>query len=318
MCNTSYRTITYDKWVNPMKYNDNNEETFFLDGLSEEDINNFSSYDLSDLEKYMIDKFNENTQDGDSLWDDEPKAEQSDNHNSKAKNDKKSGVKINSVHKGHRERVLQKFINHGFVPFTDYEVLEFLLFYAIPYKDTNVLAHRLIDKFGSIKAVMEAEHFELASVNGIGDRAAALIVMLRELYKYISTSQYTNDILYTSEVSGEFCINYFKNHVEENFILISTDLKRRIKCIDVISRGNETETAFYPRNVVKAVVKNRAACVILAHNHPGNNAEPSSNDLIITEKIANLLRGLGVTVIDHIICSGNKYISFSDKGYLKN
>lgn len=304
-----------------MKYKDVDVEKFFLDGLSEEELDKFTSYELSDLEKYIVDEFNDNYQENDSLWDDDnddnlydKTANESDNK----KSNKKSGVKIKSVHKGHRERVLKKFIQHGFTQFSDFEVLEFILFYAIPYKDTNELAHKLIMKFGSLKSVMEAEHFELASVKGIGDRAAALIVALRELYKHINTSKNTNVLLNTTELTAEFCIDYFKDHLEENFILISLDSDKRIKCLDVISRGNETETAFYPRNVVKAVVKNRVTTVVLSHNHPGNSAEPSSNDMIITEKISNLLRGLGVTVLDHIICSNNKYVSFSEKGYLKN
>ena len=95
------------------------------------------------------------------------------------------------------------------------------------------------------------------------------------------------------------------------------DTDKKVKCIDIISEGTETETAFYVRNIIKAIIKNRVSNVIMAHNHPGNNAEASTHDLVITEKIAILLRGLGVTVVDHIICSGNKFISFSDKGYLK-
>ena len=297
------------------------EELFFYEGLTKKEIEDFDSYKLSNLYKYAIDKdFNDiDHPKDDTLWDEDTKNNEKPKTSSKEKNTdaEKKGVKITSVHKGHRERVMQKFINHGLSSFTDFEVLEFLLFYAIPYKDTNVLAHKLIEKFGSIKGVMEAEHFELVSVSGIGERAASLIVLLREIYKYINTCQYTCDILATSKLTAQFCMNYFKDHLEENFILISIDSDKRVKCIDVISKGDETETAFYPRNVVKAVVKNRVTSVILAHNHPGNDTEPSANDLIITEKICNLLRGVGVTVVDHVICNGDEYLSFSDKGYLK-
>lgn len=283
------------------EFNDINID-FIIDELSKDD------YELSsvNLEEIIID--------------DEFKkvpSSKRENNESNVKKPSKSGVKITSIHKGHRERMLTKFIKHGISSFSDFEVLEFLLFYAIPYKDTNEIAHKLIDKFGSIKAVMEADHQSLVSVDGIGDRSAALIVLFREFHKYISITHYSQDILYTSKISAEYCMKYFANHVEESFIVISLDSERRVKCIDVISEGNESETAFYPRNIIKVVLKNRATNVILAHNHPDNNPEPSSNDLALTDQITYMLKGLGAVVIDHIICSGNGYYSFADKGYIK-
>ncbi len=226
--------------------------------------------------------------------------------------------KITSIHKGHRSRVKDKFLNHGLESFSEFEVLEYLLFYAIPYKDTNEISHRLIEKFGSLKGVLDAESFDLTEVEGIGEYSAALIVLFRELNKYMNTRYYTNILLEDTHVTGEFCYNYFKNHVEESFIVLSLDDEYRLKCIDVISNGTENETAFYLRKVTKVAVKNRTNIIVLAHNHPSGSPIPSSDDITITEIIQKSLHNIGVLVKDHVICSPKGFGSFSDKGLLKH
>lgn len=309
-----------------MKYNfDNNDELFFAQGLSQDELEKLDFFETTVLSKYT-----NNYADFDSIKDIEfindlddtvyNEKKPTKKRQSTAKKSTKTTDSINkkrkSVHEGHRERVREKFLKYGLDSFSEYEVLEMLLFYAIPYKDTNELAHALIDKFGSLKGVLDAEYYDIAEVNGIGEYTASLIVMYRELSKYMSTKNYSDITLDTSEKAGEFCQEYFKNHVEESFIIISMDNDRRIKCIDVISTGTENETAFYPRKVMKAVVRSRANYIILAHNHPGSNSEPSANDLYITAIIEKLLHNIGVVVIDHIISTPKKFKSLSDKGLM--
>lgn len=309
-----------------LKYNfDNNDELFFAQGLSQEDLEKLDFFETTVLSRYTND-YN----DFDSIKDVEfindiddvvfkekkPSRQRKSSNKQSAKNSNTDTKKRKSVHEGHRERVREKFLNYGLDSFSEFEVLEMLLFYAIPYKDTNELAHALIDKFGSLKGVLDAEYYDIAEVKGIGEYTASLIVMFRELNKYMSTKNYSDISLDTSEKAGEFCQEYFKNHVEESFIIISMDMDRRVKCIDVISSGTENETAFYPRKVMKAVVRSRANYIILAHNHPGSNAEPSANDLYITAIIEKLLHNIGVVVIDHIISTPKKFKSLSDKGLM--
>ncbi len=230
----------------------------------------------------------------------------------------KQNEDFKKIHKNHRERVREKFIKYGLEPLSEHQVLEMLLFYAIPRKDTNVIAHRLIDKFGTLQNVLEADYNDLIEVEDIAEVSASLIMFFRELYKYIRTNSVEeNTDLSTAERVGEFCCRYFFNHTEENLILISMDGNRRLKCVDVISRGCENETAFYPRKIMKAVVKNRTNVVAIAHNHPGGSPEPSSNDLLITEKLGTMLSDIGVSVIDHIICSGDRYVSIAKRGLLR-
>ncbi|MBQ6894223.1 MAG: hypothetical protein IJN40_01855 [Clostridia bacterium] len=222
------------------------------------------------------------------------------------------------IHKNHRKRVRSNFIKYGLEPLSEYQVLEMLLFYTIPRKDTNVIAHRLIDRFGTLNNVLEADYNDLVEVEDIAEVSASLIVFFRELHKYICTNSSTeNTDLSTADRVGQFCCKYFFNHTEENLILISMDGNRKLKCVDVISRGSENETAFYPRKIIKAVVKNRTNVVAIAHNHPGGSPEPSSNDLLITKKLGTMLLDIGVSVIDHIICSGDKYVSIAKRGLLR-
>lgn len=309
-----------------LKYNfDNNDELFFAQGLSQEDLEKLDFFETTVLSRYTNDyadfdsiKDVEFVNDIDDVIfkENKPSKSKKTSRRQASKSSDTSSKKRKSVHEGHRERVREKFLNYGLESFSEFEVLEMLLFYAIPYKDTNELAHALIDKFGSLKGVLDAEYYDIAEVKGIGEYSASLIVMFRELNKYMSTKNYSDIFLDTSEKAGEFCQQYFKNHVEESFIIISMDMERRIKCIDVISSGTENETAFYPRKVMKAVVRNRANYIILAHNHPGSNPEPSANDLYITAIIEKLLHNIGVVVIDHIISTPKKFKSLSDKGLM--
>lgn len=242
------------------------------------------------------------------------------NKNNKAiiKDNKKQDEDLKEIHKKHRERVRNNFIKYGLEPLSEFQVLEMLLFYAIPRKDTNVIAHRLIDRFGTLQNVLEADYNDLIEVKDVAEVSASLIMFFRELYKYIRTNSIDeNTDLSTSDRVGQFCCRYFFNHTEENLILISMDGHGRLKCVDVISRGCENETAFYPRKIMKAVVKNRTNVVAIAHNHPGGSPEPSSNDLLITEKLGTMLSDIGVSVIDHIICSGDRYVSIAERGLLR-
>ena len=103
----------------------------------------------------------------------------------------------------------------------------------------------------------------------------------------------------------------------ENFIVLSLNEQRKLLCVDVISRGSETETAYYPRKIVKAAIKNKSSVIVVSHNHPGGSIEPSANDVAITERLERLMNDVGITVIDHIICSGDRFSSMSNRGYLR-
>ena len=221
-----------------------------------------------------------------------------------------------NVHKDHRKRVRNVFLEYGLESFTDIEVLELLLFYSIPQKDTNEIAHRLLDHFGTLKNVLSAEYYDLMEVKGINEISASLIILQRELTRYVNTKKYESERLNTSRRAGMFCCDYFKNHVEESFIIIILDDKDYVENISVISKGVENETAFYTRKVLKEVLRYRSNTIMLAHNHPGNNSEPSLSDIKATGKLMNALDDIGIYIKDHIVCAGDSYTSMADRGNL--
>ncbi len=221
-----------------------------------------------------------------------------------------------SIHKGHRMRVRKRYMDYGLESFTEYQVLEFILFHSIPQGDTNPLAHKLIDKFGSLEQVLRADNKTLMEVPGIKEVSAALITLFRDVSKYINVNNVKGESLPTTEAVGEFCCRYFSNNVVEEAILIVLDSKRRVVAVEVVSKGDETQTAFSPRTVMKLALAHHGCNVIAAHNHPDGNPMPSNQDVYNTNKLIPALREFDVFMIDHIVCSGDKYISMFEKGYI--
>lgn len=241
-----------------------------------------------------------------------------DNSESKKTAVKNSNSKIKSIHKDHRKRVRDKFFKFGLSCFSEIEVLEFILFHSIPMKDTNETAHRLLDHFGSLENVLNAEYYDLLEVNGISEVSAGLITLHRQISKYISTTNREGEVLNTAYKAGKFCCGYFANHLEENSIIIILDENQTAIAIEIISEGSETETGFYPRKIIKLIIKHHATKIILSHNHPNKNPHPSNNDIHNTAVLAEILKSVGIELVDHIVCGGDRYISMADRGFLKH
>lgn len=292
------------------KYNEDSEENdisffeaFSLNGKSLYDEPSEFSFMPTDMES-LANETKKDTNDGTEM-------------KTKSSNKtKKSNSKIKSIHKDHRKRVRDKFFKFGLSCFSEYEVLEFLLFHSIPLKDTNEIAHRLIEHFGSLEGVFNAEYYDLMEVNGISEVSAGLISLFRQISQYLRTTNKEGELLNTAHKAGKFCCDYFASHVEENSIIIVLDENQAAKVIEVISEGSETETGFYPRKIIKSIIKHRATKVILAHNHPNKNPNPSNNDIHNTKVLAEVLKTAGIQLIDHIVCGGERFVSMADRGFL--
>ncbi len=220
------------------------------------------------------------------------------------------------IHEGHRMRVRNKFIKYGLDSFTEIEVLEFLLFHTIPQKDTNETAHLLLDRFGSLKNVLNARYDELIKIEGLGEKSASFIMFIRQFNKYISTNEFEEAVLDTSKKVGTFCCNYFKYHTNECFIVIGMTHGRKVKFVEKISEGTEYETKVCKEAVVKTVLNRNVKKIILAHNHPTSNPEPSSDDVMITKQLSVTFSDFDIEVVDHIVCSNDEHVSLSDRGML--
>ena len=155
-----------------------------------------------------------------------------------------------SIHKGHRERLKQRFLEEGLDNFTEIQVLELLLFFAIPVKDTNPLAHSLLDHFGSLSRVLEADVEDLKKVPGIKDHAATLLALVIDLCRYyqVNCTQET-DILTTLDACGKYLVPRFFGRTKESVFLLCLDAKCKVLCCKEIGEGSVNTAAISVRKL---------------------------------------------------------------------
>lgn len=221
------------------------------------------------------------------------------------------------VHDGHRDRLRKSYLEHGLMSMNDINALELLLFYAIPRRDTNEIAHRLLDRFGSLDGVFSAPAEELQEVDGIGENAAALLTLIPEIMKKSCVSK-AREIrqIRSSDDAGAYLLPYFLNEPDEVVYLLCLDTKRCVICCTEMGRGvvNSVDTGI--RRIVEKALKTRSSSVIIAHNHPDGIALPSREDEVFTRALFNALETVGIRLEDHIIVAEDDYISMADTGLL--
>lgn len=208
----------------------------------------------------------------------------------------------------HRERVRKRFLREGLEHFEQHNQLELLLFYAIPQRDTNGIAHDLIQRFGSISRVMDASVEELMTVDGIGERAAVLLKLVPALAR-----SYTLDHLgkvrtfQSDEELKEYLLALYTGCTKERVYLLLFDNRDTLLRTVQIGEGDLTAALFSTRDIVQQVLLyNKTTKVILSHNHPVGLALPSHADQTATDEIQRALSSVEVTLYDHIIVSGNR------------
>ncbi len=223
-----------------------------------------------------------------------------------------AGEKDKNIHKGHRQKVKQRFYENGMDGMPVHNVLEMLLFFGIPQRDTNPLAHKLIEKFGSFSAVLEARREDLMAVKGMTESAACLLTMILPLYK-----QYKNDlqrkrvVLESTEDYVEYIKHQFYDTLNERVYIICLDSNNRAINSFKVGEGDFSSVIMNMREIVSCVLHSQAKKVVLCHNHPHGVTAPSKADADATLQLYNILTGLSVSLIDHIIFTENDYFSFS-------
>ena len=217
-----------------------------------------------------------------------------------------------SLHRGHRERMKEQFLKDGLDSFQPHSVLEFLLFYAIPLKDTNTIAHVLLQKFGSLSGVFDAPFEELVEVDGIGRSAATLLKLIPQLCRrYQEDLDRGKTVIYSYDEAGKRLVNKFIGRQNEVVILMLLDSKTRVLFCDVVDEGTVNAANIYIKKVVRLSVQYNASYAILSHNHPSGSCLPSKQDLSTTRWIYEALDTVEVRLIDHIIVGGNDYLSIA-------
>lgn len=222
-------------------------------------------------------------------------------------------------HEGHRKRLRNRFEKTGFEGFNDYEVLELLLTFILPYKDTKPVAKELIEKYKSLKGIFDAETIDLQNIKGIGERTAVYFKLLQETFGFLYDEQARNNQIQFTKTDHLF--DYFKGTIgnSKNEIMRAVYLNSQNEMIKAenISEGTVSETVVLPRKIVENALKHNAVSVIVAHNHPDGVAEPSENDDKMTEQIKNALQTVNISLQDHLVITNSDYFSYRQKGYLE-
>ncbi|HOQ01763.1 MAG TPA: DNA repair protein RadC [Acetivibrio clariflavus] len=222
------------------------------------------------------------------------------------------------MHEGHRKRLKMRFLKEGLDSFEPHQVLELLLFYSIPRKDTNELAHKLLERYGSLSGVFDADIKDIVKIQGIGENTAFLLNLIPHLArKYYNDKWGPKPELNSSSKAGNYAISLFAGRNYEAFYIICLDAQNRVNYSELVHEGTINEAPVYPRLLVEAAIRHKANSVILAHNHPGGTLTPSRADIEATKTICTALESISIKVIDHIIVCGDKYYSFAENGKLE-
>lgn len=222
------------------------------------------------------------------------------------------------MHDGHRQRMKERFRSHGLDNFNDINALELLLFYAAPRRDTNALAHALLDRFGSFSAVLEADEQELLAVPGVGENAVTLLRLIPAVSRrYLLDRTATDEPLTSAEAAGQYFLPKFMYETEEVVYALLLDARRRpIRC-EALSRGTVDAAEINARKLAELALQHKASSVLLAHNHRSGVAQPSVEDEMVTARLARALELLGVELTDHIIVAGSDFLSMRAAGYMR-
>ncbi len=212
------------------------------------------------------------------------------------------------IHAGHRQRLKNRFITSGLDNFEPHNILELLLFYAIPQQDTNELAHRLIDHFGSLARVFDASYTELLKVPGIGPHASTLIKLIPAISRtYMTDRHIPNTIRLHYEELGEYLVAHFVGQTKETVYALFFDNGMRHIGEKQLFVGSVYSANFSMRLLIDEIITRNASTVVIAHNHPDGFPLPSSNDLDSTRHIESYLSACGVTLWEHYIVADNAY-----------
>ncbi|RCK51666.1 DNA repair protein RadC [Thalassospira profundimaris] len=229
----------------------------------------------------------------------------------------KSGKTSKPHYFGHRQRLRDRFLKGGSAALAEYEILELLLCMAIPRGDVKPLAKSLIDRFGSLAAVLAASQGDLAACKGVGDAAIAAIKIAEASAQILSRERAMElPIIASWEQLIDYCRVRLGHRNTEELHLLFLDRKNRLIADECHQRGTVDHTPVYPREVIKRALELHASALILVHNHPSGDATPSRGDIDMTRKIVDAAKAMEINVHDHIIVSRSGYNSFKTLGLI--
>ena len=224
---------------------------------------------------------------------------------------------VRNIHEGHRKRLRERFRqDRSFENFQDHEVLELLLQYAAPRRDTNAMAHALLDELGgNLRGVLEASPDALLDVPGVGETAATIISMVVPLARvWERCAMEKPRRISNCREASQYCKSLLLGGRMERFYVVCLNAQCNVIGQKVISEGSLSEVSAYPRKVMEAALNANAHSVLFCHNHPGGTCAPSREDIDSTLQLQHLLNGVSIIVLDHIIVAGADTYSMIQHG----
>ena len=220
------------------------------------------------------------------------------------------------IHAGHRQRLKERFLQEGLDHFSQVNALELLLFYCVPRRDTNPLAHKLLEHFGKLHNVLEASYEELMKVEGVNENIATYLTLLHATGRYyVKNRNQENVILTTIDQCGDYLMPHFHGLQNETVFLLCLDAKCKVLACKKVGEGSVNSASISIRKIVETALGSNAVSVVLAHNHPSGLAIPSVEDIQTTRRIAAALQSVEVQLADHIVVADGDYVSMVQSGY---
>ncbi len=219
--------------------------------------------------------------------------------------------------RGHRKRLRERFLQGGLAGFLDYEIVELLLTLGTPRKDCKFMARKVIKKFGGLLGALEATPEELQQIKGLGPHNIFGLKLFQELPTQYAKEKLPKKINFNSpQVVAAFLQEKIGREKKEHFYIFALDSRNNLVKMNNVSIGTLDTNLVHPREVFKEVIQASAAQVIIAHNHPSGNPEPSECDLVITNRLVEAGKILEIAVVDHIIVTSNNFLSFKERKLL--
>jgi DNA repair protein RadC len=222
-----------------------------------------------------------------------------------------------SHHLEHRKRLKERYERAGIGGLQDYEILELLLFYAIPQGDVKPRAKELLKRFGSLKGVLDADPRALSEISGVGPHSSLFFKVVRDISTlYLLQGAEVKEQISSTQELIDYCLSSMGGLKDEHFAVIYLNARNRIIKVETIQEGIVNQAVVYPRKVLEKALKHKASAIILVHNHPSGHVRPSDADIRLTRVLQDAARVMDIVLHDHLIVGENRFFSFREEGIL--
>lgn len=225
--------------------------------------------------------------------------------------------RLPSYIKDHRKRLRARFMDGGAAAMPDYEMLELVLFRAIPRQDVKPLARRLLDRFGDFSGVLSAPTHLLTEVDGVGEAIAQEFRIIEAAAQRLARVKVMKRAVLSSwDALLDYCRTAMAHRETEQFRILFLDRKNVLIADEEQAKGTVDHVPVYPREVVKRALELNASALILVHNHPSGDPTPSEQDIVVTSQIRDAAKVMGIVLHDHLIIGKSRDVSFREQGFL--